>query len=261
MEFYVFSKPGFKQRQSDKLKDANTRRAILVDCDLNNDPKILMLYAQKDVSLIGILFEIWANLDTETETWEIPKHHFDHWVRKTFSDSNRFDVQKRLQWLSNNGLIGFQCIPNEVPIGSQCIPNTPLELPETRVALRATITNTKQTKKDPPTSSEAPPPPQEKFSESHLTLANELWEVIRERYPYYKPPKMPIWAETIRKIEEIDGFTIEQIEDVAAWALTKSDFWCKQIRGPDNLRKHFRKILDQSGLYAQWEVKKRVTQG
>lgn len=104
---YIFKKKGFKRRQSEKLMDANKRQAILMDCDLNRDPKMLALYAQKDVSLIGILFEIWANLDTITETWEVSKKHFDYWVKKTFSDNNRFNVLKRIKWLSENGLIEF----------------------------------------------------------------------------------------------------------------------------------------------------------
>lgn len=123
MEVYVFKKPGFRKRQSDKLKDANQRQAILVDCDLNNDPKMLTLYAEKDVSLLGILFEVWANLDAETETWEISVKHFDRWARKTFSGGNRFDVLKRLHWLSNNGLISFQHTSNDSPTTSQQHPN------------------------------------------------------------------------------------------------------------------------------------------
>lgn len=106
-------------------------------------------------------------------------------------------------------------------------------------------------------------PPKPKFEERHLTLATEFWELVHEKYPYYKPPKLEAWAVTIRKMEEIDGFTIDEIEDVAAWALTKSEFWSQQIRGPDNLRKHFTKLLDQSGLYAVWERQRNgiTTQG
>lgn len=105
--------------------------------------------------------------------------------------------------------------------------------------------------------------PTPKFEERHLTLATEFWELVHEKYPYYKPPKLEAWAVTIRKMEEIDGFTIDEIEDVAAWALTKSEFWSQQIRGPDNLRKHFTKLLDQSGLYAVWERQRNgiTTQG
>ena len=97
------------------------------------------------------------------------------------------------------------------------------------------------------------------FDERHLTLAKELWELIHDKYPYYKPPNMDSWADTIRKIERLDGFSIDQIEDVAAWALTKSDFWSQQIRGPDNLRKHFRRLIDQSDLYAKWERQRNVS--
>lgn len=108
MEYYRFSKPGFAQRQSVKLRDPKRRQAILIDCGLNHDPKMLALYGQKDVSLWGILFEIWSNLELETETWCVSRSHFTQWVRRTFSDSNRFDVDKRLQWLAHNGFISLQ---------------------------------------------------------------------------------------------------------------------------------------------------------
>lgn len=193
---YTFRKPGFKARQSAKLKDPTARKAILVDCNMNNDPKMMLLYAEKDVALMGILFEIWANLDLETETWEVTRREFDYWARKTFSDGNRFNVLKRLEWLSNNGLIEFQYLPNSLPIPSQCIPNdlpmvsqqspngeptpsqTPLEMPQTRVAVIRDITN--QTNQAKLTSSPLPPPstkPEEEDEAFLLTQANQARQV------------------------------------------------------------------------------------
>lgn len=102
------------------------------------------------------------------------------------------------------------------------------------------------------TEAKASPP---KFSKDHFATAQELWEIIVEKYPHYakKPPNLDNWAVTIRKIQDIDGFSIRQIEQVAEWALLKSPFWSKQIRSPNNLREHFNKLIDQSGLHEKWK--------
>lgn len=101
----------------------------------------------------------------------------------------------------------------------------------------------------------APVQEKPKFEERHMNLAQELWEIVHERWPYYKQPDLGKWAREVRLLEE-EGFSIEEIEDVARWALFESDFWPKQIRSAPNLRKHFRKILDQSGLYPKWEKRR-----
>lgn len=112
MEYYVFKKPGFKKRQSEKLKTPDKRSAIFWSCDANNDPKIMALHAQRDHSLLPIFLEVLSNLDLETETWEVSKLHFDLWAQRTFGN-NRFNVLKRLRWLSDNGLVEFsECSAN-----------------------------------------------------------------------------------------------------------------------------------------------------
>lgn len=111
--YYKFKKPGFKFRQSEKLKDRNRRGAILIDVDIANDGKMLLLHAQRDYTLAMTFIHILGKLDCESETWTVNKHEFDNWFRATFQVNNKFDILKRLYWLSNAGLIEFE----EVSIG------------------------------------------------------------------------------------------------------------------------------------------------
>jgi hypothetical protein len=114
MEFYVFSKIGFKQRQSDKLKGANQRGAILIDVDIANDGKMMLLHAQKDHTLAMTFIHILGKLDNETETWTVRADEFKNWFRRTFDVGNKFDIKKRLEWFSMVDLLGFYCGPIEV---------------------------------------------------------------------------------------------------------------------------------------------------
>ena len=93
------------------------------------------------------------------------------------------------------------------------------------------------------------------YDPAHIELAEDFWEIVSEKYPYYKRPNQNRLVDPIRKLVEVDGYTIGQVEDLADWAL-KDEFWEKQIRSTANLRKHFIKMLDQSGLYAKWEREK-----
>lgn len=160
MRIFVFKKIGFKDRQSEKLKDANNRKAILIDVNINNDMKMLCLHQQKDYTLLPTYLEIIFNLDLETESWEVREDSLISWCKRTFGVNNRFNIEQRLEFLQSQGLISFEVIGNntktipEVSVNNdqtyqEVIPNlsetivevTPLETPETLAALRATITN------------------------------------------------------------------------------------------------------------------------
>lgn len=91
-----------------------------------------------------------------------------------------------------------------------------------------------------------------KFEDRHMVFAKEFYELVVAECPYYKPPKYDIWANDVRLLEEVDGFSIEKIEDVAAWVFRESEFWRKNIRSPAKLRKHFSRLIDQSGMHARW---------
>lgn len=106
MEFYQFKKPGFRKRQSAKLRDANNRQSILIDVDIVSDGKSLLIHAQKDYTLFPLYIHILGKLDLETESWLVRKSEFDTWARRTFADNApNFKIEKRLQWLNDNDLI------------------------------------------------------------------------------------------------------------------------------------------------------------
>ncbi len=116
-----FKKCGFKSRQSTKLLPPDRRECILLDCNLNNHPKMMMLHQQKDHTLLGLYLEILFHLDTVTESWQIREDHFIHWARKTFEMNNRFNLQKRLDWLVAAGLIEIERISADVEKPTQAM--------------------------------------------------------------------------------------------------------------------------------------------
>lgn len=141
-EIYVFSKPGFKKGQSEKLKDPSRAPAILVRKDINSNKDIGLLHSQKDYTLFPTYLEIEANLDLETEKWEISAESFNCWFRKTFEVNNRFDIKKRLQWLSDSGLLIFYCTSIDRLLDSYCGSNdqkNTLEPAENHVAVISNI--------------------------------------------------------------------------------------------------------------------------
>jgi len=113
-EFYQFKKTGFKARQSIKLKDANRRQSILIDVDIANDSKIMMLHSQKDYTIGFTYLHILGKLDLESEAWLVRKEEFENWFRKTFGVNNSFKIEKRLRWLSDAGLIEFRLVSDDV---------------------------------------------------------------------------------------------------------------------------------------------------
>ena len=147
LAIYVFSKPGFAARQSEKLKGSNKRKAILIDCNINHDMKIEAIHALKDHSLFAIYIEILTKLDKETETYEVSKYHFDMWARRVFGAKNgNYKVEPKLIALAENGLIDFRI---ELDNGETCVRpelDPPSDTPETRMALRATKTKRNETK-------------------------------------------------------------------------------------------------------------------
>lgn len=158
---YTFKKPGFKARQSAKLKNPNARGSILVSCDLNDDHKVGLIHTQKDYTLLPTYLEILFNLDTETESWEISIDAFKDWFRKRFDVNNRFDIEKRLEWLSNVGLIVFKRVPNEILKGEKI----PLEQAETPVPVISGYLNQ-------PTNQHTPLPPN-----GGVSRFDDFWEI------------------------------------------------------------------------------------
>lgn len=256
MEVFVFSKPGFKAWQSEKLRTANRRGAILVDTHICNDSKMMLLHEQQDYTLFALYIHILGKLDLETETWEIRADEFKSWFKKTFGVNNRFDILKRLKWFSNVGLIAFKRVPNDslmtsehasndLLMTSERLPNVgnneevyPLEPAETRVALRATITN-KQTNQE--TNKRQKSSPKISFSDADAEAAQFIAEKIKALDPTFEPKSPNGWANTIRLMREQDGRSHDAIKELYSWVIS-DPFWRKNVLSPDKLREKWTQL-------------------
>ena len=187
------------------------------------------------------------------EQWEWIKKCFCH-KSDNFLTHPRLEKEKQKQksYSKNKSEAGKKGAEKrwgkEVESYSTCH-SSAIDLPLAKNSFSSSISSSKTISKDIVTPSQK----KYKFEDKHHVVAKELSEIILEKYPHYskKPPDLDAWANDIRLLEG-EGFTIAQIEDVAAWAIYQSDFWSKQIRSAGNLRKHFRKLIDQSGLYEKW---------
>ena len=90
------------------------------------------------------------------------------------------------------------------------------------------------------------PSPKIKFSDDDLILAEYIYIKIKEVAPKTKVPNYNAWAESIRKIRELDGNTIEEIKAVFLWANSDA-FWRTNILSPSKLRDQFPKLHAQMG--------------
>lgn len=157
--------PGYQEHQ----KDLKNRRYLAMDTDFFSNRKIR---EAKRTCLDSIYCYqwLWANIDYETESLEIKESSLKfEWMDICASQSNRFDLQKRLDSLSHAGLIEVQFVSKSTLNESEIRSNksqtsvqsdsndvltdlkSPLEPPETQTALRATKTNKLTKETYPPT--------------------------------------------------------------------------------------------------------------
>lgn len=92
------------------------------------------------------------------------------------------------------------------------------------------------------------------FSDEDLHLSRMLLEKVKTNFPKTKEPNLKSWAEEIRKLREIDGFTADEIELLINWiqggeyrgvTLKEHDFWSANIRSTAKLRKHAQQLTAQ----------------
>lgn len=225
MHQFVFRKPGFKKRQSEKLKDPNTRKSILIDVEIVNDSKSLMLFSEKDYTLFPLYIHILGKLDLETETWTIRQDEFKNWFRRTFQVNNRFDIVDRLETLSNLGLIEFKQVSNDVLSDSkqhsnevQTAKELPLEQAEKPVAV---ISNNNQARKEKLSSSSPTPPIQNSppvsaedaddplFKKLNITLVYEDTGIKKSEYQWLKEQLIhEVKRSGYRNIQLLGGLTM-----------------------------------------------------
>ena len=88
------------------------------------------------------------------------------------------------------------------------------------------------------------------YTQKHADIANEMYQTINATVKT-RQPNLVVWANEIRKIDEIDKIPIDEILKVFK-AANRDSFWSMNIRSPQKLRKHWDRLymmsLQTSGL-------------
>src|SRR5690606_34278129 len=77
-----------------------------------------------------------------------------------------------------------------------------------------------------------------------MILVNYFIEQIRKNDPKFKEPNKQSWADTFRKIIELDGRDKREIAKVIKW-VQQHDFWKSNILSPTSLRKKYSTLIIQ----------------
>lgn len=83
-----------------------------------------------------------------------------------------------------------------------------------------------------------------RYSRDDLISAEVMLAKIRDGYPGLRQPNLPAWAETLRKLREIDKRPPDEIGETFEWA-NAHDFWSRNILSPEALRRNYDKIRAQ----------------
>lgn len=80
----------------------------------------------------------------------------------------------------------------------------------------------------------------------YYQLASYLLEFIKKNNPKYsKKPNMQSWSDDMRKLVEIDGYSLHDVSKVIKWCQTDS-FWQFNILSPAKLRKQFDQLYPKA---------------
>ena len=74
-----------------------------------------------------------------------------------------------------------------------------------------------------------------RFTEADEQTAKYIWQTIQQNFPNQRKPNLKSWADTIRKMRELDKLKDSQIRSVFDWANCDS-FWRTNILSPAKLR-------------------------
>ena len=85
-----------------------------------------------------------------------------------------------------------------------------------------------------------------KITKDDRKLCGLLRELATERNPKFKVKSSSRWLTDMRRLRELDGNSVAEIEDALRWVF-RDDFWGGVIQSPGNLREHFGQIWDKMG--------------
>ena len=79
------------------------------------------------------------------------------------------------------------------------------------------------------------------YTSEHHKVAEWMFELISKVAPKTKKPDLEVWANEIRKLNEIDQIPILEIQSVFRWA-NGDKFWSTNILSPSKLREKFGRL-------------------
>jgi len=156
----------------------------------------------------------------------------------------------RKRWQSDSKMIAKKICHSQTDMAndSKASPRNDSKEPEEKMAKMAASSppsSSTPTSKSKTSCSEKPSEHTFKYSEMHKNLAKLLEAKIKERMPRHKftgKQYLEEWANEFRLMEEKNEATIEEIEKLVIW-VSKDDFWYKNIRSAEKLRKQFPRLL------------------
>jgi hypothetical protein len=111
--------PGYKKHQ----RDIKNREYLALELKFFGCRKVRQA-KRECLDSIYCYQWLWANVDYETESIDIKESALKaEWMLECACNSNRYDLEKRLNALSNAELIEFQYVSNEDPIKAQSASN------------------------------------------------------------------------------------------------------------------------------------------
>lgn len=84
-----------------------------------------------------------------------------------------------------------------------------------------------------------------KDNQKYKPLAHQMWKSIEPITKQSKPPNIETWANDLRKLCEIDGRSMEEVERVFGWA-NRDNFWKTNILSAKKLREQFPQLHAKS---------------
>lgn len=74
-------------------------------------------------------------------------------------------------------------------------------------------------------------------------LAETLINRIQSRFPHIKTPNLDRWASVFAYMLNVEGRTVKEIKGLINWIYKPDNFWCSRILNPDQLKKHYDRLL------------------
>lgn len=96
-----------------------------------------------------------------------------------------------------------------------------------------------------------------KYTSASMGVAKDLYESVKNNYPFTPEPNLEQWAHDIECISRLDGYAPQVVEGAMRFS-QYDEFWRQQIHSGANLRKHMVKICVKAKEYQQKQNQNRI---